>query len=121
MEFSSYARQAGQKDVDIMLNPSLDYPKSEGPNKSLRAIENGFSLVRPVYNGYSYAVDYNGKLLAHMDSDETENGIMYADVPTKGMKTLYSMIGDLLGWLCVLGLGASIVISITGRGRKKPK
>jgi apolipoprotein N-acyltransferase len=74
-----------------------------------------------VYNGYSYAVDYNGKLLAHMDSDETENGIMYADVPTKGVKTIYSTIGNLLGWLCVLGLGACVVMSIIGRVHKKHK
>ena len=68
---------------------------------SLRAIENEFSMVRPVYNGFSHA--YNGKILAHMDSDKTEDGIMYADVATKGVRTIYSAIGDLLGWLCVLG------------------
>jgi apolipoprotein N-acyltransferase len=50
-----------------MLNPSYDIPKSTGSSYSLRAIENGFSLVRPVYNGYSYVIDYNGKILAHMD------------------------------------------------------
>lgn len=121
MEFSSYVMQAGQKEVDIMLNPSLDYPKSKGPNNSLRAIENGFSLVRPVYNGYSYAIDYNGKILIHMDSDETETGIMYADVPTKGVKTIYSTIGNLLGWLCVLGLFGCIALRIIfpTRDRKK--
>jgi apolipoprotein N-acyltransferase len=101
-----------------MLNPSLDYPKSEGPNNSLRAIENGFSLVRPVYNGYSYAIDYNGKILTHMDSDATETGIMYADVPTKGVKTIYSTTGNLLGWLCVLGLLGSIVFIIKSRKKK---
>ena len=119
LSFPPYARQAGQKHVDIMLNPSYDVPKSTGPLYSLRAIENGFSLVRPVYNGFSYAIDYHGKILAHMDSDHTEDGIMYADVPTKGVKTLYSIIGDLLGWLCVLGLGACVVMSIKDRVHKK--
>jgi len=118
-EFPPYMRQAGKKNVDIMLNPSYDYPKSTGPSNSLRAIENGFSLIRPVYNGYSYAVDYNGKILAHMDSDKTEDGIMYADVPNKGVKTLYSIIGDILGWLCVLGFVTFVVISIIGRVYKK--
>lgn len=119
MEFTSYVMQAGQKEVDIMLSPSLDYPKSEGPINSLRAIENGFSLVRPVYNGYSYAQDYNGKILTHMDSDETETGIMYADVPTKGVKTVYSTIGNLLGWLCVLGLFGGIALNIILSIRQK--
>jgi len=59
-------RKAGKKKVDIMLNPSYDIPKSTGPSNSLRAIESGFSLIRPVYNGYSYAVDYNGRILAYM-------------------------------------------------------
>jgi apolipoprotein N-acyltransferase len=119
MSFPPYARQAGQKNVDIMLNPSYDVPKSTGPLYSLRAIENGFSMVRPVYNGFSFAVDYNGKILAEMDSDNTEDGIMYANVPTKGIKTIYSIIGDLLGWLCVLGFVAFVVMSIMGRVHKK--
>ena len=67
MSFAPYLRQAGKKKVDIMLNPSYDIPKSTGSSYSLRAIENGFSLVRPVYNGYSYVIDYNEKILAHMD------------------------------------------------------
>jgi apolipoprotein N-acyltransferase len=119
MEFPPYIRQAGKKKVDIMLNPSYDIPKSTGPCNTLRLIENGFSLVRPVYNGYSYAMDYNGKLLAHMDSDRTEDGIMYADVPTKGARTIYSIIGDLFAWLCVLGFLGFIVVAIRERMRTK--
>jgi len=118
-EFPPYMRQAGKKNADIMFNPSYDIPKSTRPSNSLRAIENGFSLVRPVYNGYSYAVDYNGNILAHMDSDKTEDGIMYADVPTNGVRTLYSIIGDLLGWLCVLGFVVFVVMSIIGRVHKE--
>jgi apolipoprotein N-acyltransferase len=119
MSFPPYIRQAGKNNVDIMLGPSYDFPKSTSPSYALRAIENGFSFVRPVYNGISFAVDYEGKILAQMDSDKTENGIMYADVPGKGVKTIYSIIGDLLGWLCVLGFVAFVVMSIIGRAHKK--
>ena len=112
MNFPAYIRQAGKHNVDIMLSPSYDWPKSTSPSYALRAIENGFSFIRPTYNGISFAEDYNGKILAQMDSDKTENGIMYADVPTKGVKTIYSIIGDLLGWLCVLGLGVFVVMSV---------
>lgn len=119
LSFSAYARQGGEQHVDIMLNPSYDVPKSKGPLYALRTIENGYSIVRSVYNGYSYAVDHNGKLLADMDSDNTDPGIMYADVPTKGVNTIYATLGDLLGWLCVLGLGVFVVMSIKGRVHKK--
>ncbi len=118
MSFPPYARQAGEQRVDIMLNPSYDAPKSSGPIYYLRAIENGFSMVRPTYNGYSYAVDPNGKLLAHMDSDETTDGIMYADVPTKGVNTLYAKFGDLLGWFCVVGLLGFLALNIILRKRQ---
>jgi apolipoprotein N-acyltransferase len=121
MSFPPYARQAGEQGVNIMLDPSYDVPKSSGPAYSLRTIENGFSMVRPVYNGYSYAMDHNGKLLAGMDSDNTATGIMYADVPTKGVKTIYSTVGDLLGWLCVVGFLGLILLSIVLSVSKKRK
>lgn len=121
LSFSAYARQTGEQQVDIMLNPSYDVPKSKGAIYYLRAIENGFSMVRPVYNGYSYAVDHNGKLLASMDSDKTDDGIMYADVPTQGVNTIYATIGDLLGWLCVFGLLGFIPLTIILSIRQKKK
>lgn len=119
MAFSPFMRQAAQDNVDIMLSPSYDWPKSPVPWYLLSTLENGFSFVRPTYNGFTYAADYHGNVLATMDSDETEDGIMYADVPTKGMRTIYPMIGDALGWLCVLGLGACVVMAVIGRVRKK--
>lgn len=119
MSFPPYARQAGELQVDIMLNPSFDVPKSGGPMYSMRAIENGFSMVRPVYNGYSYAVDANGKLLASMDADETDTGILYADVPTKGVNTIYTKIGDLLGWICVAGFLGFLPLNIILRKKQK--
>jgi apolipoprotein N-acyltransferase len=66
-------------------------------------------------------VDHNGKLLAEMDSDYTDTGIMYADVPTKGVNTIYVMLGDLLGWLCVFGLLGLILLSIVLSIRQKKK
>ena len=37
--------------------------------------------------------------------DETDDGIMYTDVPMKNLKTLYTKVGDVLGGLCVFGRG----------------
>ena len=104
MSFPSYLRQAPKDNVDIMLSPSYDWPKSPAAWYLTSTIENGFSFVRPTYNGYSYAADYHGKELAHMDSDQTEKGIMYSDIPVKGIKVLYPILGDLLGWLSVIFL-----------------
>jgi len=117
MSFPSYMRQASKDNVDIMLSPSYDWPKSSEPWYLLNTIENGFSLIRPTYNGFTYAADYHGNVLATMDSEETEDGIMYANVPIRGISTLYPIIGDLLGWLCVICFVGLIFIS----KRKKEK
>jgi apolipoprotein N-acyltransferase len=101
MAFPSYLKQAARAHVDIMLSPSYDWPKSPAAWYLTSTIENGFSFVRPTYNGYSYAADYHGNELTHMDSDQTEDGIMYSDIPVQGTKVLYPIIGDLFGWLCV--------------------
>lgn len=107
MDFPRFIRQAGRKHVDIMLSPSYDWPRSTGPSYLTRTIEYGFSMVRPTYNGISFAADHNGHVLAEMDSDHSTSGIMYANLPTQGIHTLYTNIGDLLGWLCVLGVVVS--------------
>ena len=112
MNFQSYIRQAGKMNADIMLSPSYDWPKSTSPGYYQRAIENGFSFVRPTYNGITFAEDFNGRILGRMDSDDTIDGIMYADVPTKGVKTIYATIGDIPGWLCVFGLSVYVIMSI---------
>jgi apolipoprotein N-acyltransferase len=122
MEFAHYIRQAGRADVDIMLSPAYEFPKGLIVSPVyIRTIENGFSLVRPTYNGYSIAVDHNGKILNQMDSDETKDGILYADIPTQGVNTLYTQIGDVLGWICVVGLLGLIPLSIVLRIKQKKK
>ncbi len=112
MTFQGYVKQAGRKDVDIMLAPSYDWPKSTGPSYTLRAIENGFSFVRATYNGVSFAEDYNGNILTQMDSDKTSSGIMYAEIPIGGIKTLYPLMGDFLGWCCVVSMLAMIFVPV---------
>jgi hypothetical protein len=43
---------------------------------------------------------------------------MYADIPTKGVKTLYPRVGKLIGWLSALGLLLLIVSAIKNRKNK---
>ena len=53
-----------------------------------------------------------------MNSDQSEDGIMDADVPVKGMKVLYPKIGDLLGWISLALIAVLIGLSFF---RKYPK
>ncbi len=118
MEMAKYIKQAGKAGVDIMFSSAYEWPKSWLPSNTHKTIENGFSLVRPTYNGITYAQDYNGNILNQMDFDETDTGIMYADIPTKGVTTLYPRVGKLIGWLSALGLLILIVSAIKNRKKK---
>jgi apolipoprotein N-acyltransferase len=37
-----------------------------------------------------------------MDLEQSKDGLLYADVPVKGIGTFYSRWGDLLGWASLL-------------------
>ena len=120
IDMTKYMVQAGRQNVDIMISPAYEWPTNLVINYGyMRAIENGFSLIRPTYNGISFAMDFNGNILSQMPFDEAGDGIMYADVPTKGVKTLYPQIGNIFGWLCVVGLLGLIPTTIVLRIKQK--
>jgi apolipoprotein N-acyltransferase len=125
LEFPAYVREAGRKKADIVLSPAFDFPKGITPSNTysqmLRTIENGFSLVRAVSNGLSVAVDYHGRILSSMNYFTTSNEIMYADVPRKGTRTIYTCIGDILAWLCTLGFVVVLLFSIKSVARRTSK
>ncbi len=106
MDFPGLIRQAGQKRADILLAPYLDW-RAIAPLHAriavFRAIENGVSLVRPASNGLSLAVDYQGRVLAAMDHFAARDRVLRAQIPTRGVATVYSRVGDLFAWLCVGG------------------
>ncbi|MCK5199655.1 MAG: hypothetical protein KAR21_14950, partial [Spirochaetales bacterium] len=117
MEFSRFMRQAAEKRADIVLAPSFESSHSLAITYSqmLRAVEYGFSFVRPCANGLSIAIDYQGRVLTSLNSFTSPGEIMYAEVPTKGVSTLYGFIGDLFAWLCCLALAAFVVLGLLKR------
>lgn len=104
MDFPSHIRQAGKKNIDILLVPSSDWKEIDPIHTemaSFRAVENGFNFVRQVQNGYSLSTDYLGDTISSMDFFNTEDKVMLSHVPTKGTRTIYSLIGDFFAWICV--------------------
>jgi apolipoprotein N-acyltransferase len=119
IDMAKYMVQAGRQGVDIMFSSSYEWPQNLVINFGyMRGIENGFSLVRPTYNGITFVSDFNGKILNQMAFDDAGGGIMYADVPTKGVKTLYPHIGDVFGWVCVAGFMGIVMGSLFMRKSK---
>jgi apolipoprotein N-acyltransferase len=107
MDFPGLLKQARVQRADIMLVPSNDW-KAIDPWHShmarFRGIEQGFNMVRHVSNGLSLAADYQGRVLKSMDHFTSVDRVLISHVPTRGVRTVYSRIGDAFAWLCVVGL-----------------
>ncbi|MGI9542366.1 MAG: nitrilase-related carbon-nitrogen hydrolase, partial [Cyclobacteriaceae bacterium] len=102
-DFNPFMKQTGDLETDILLVPSGDW-KAIAPYHSymaaMRGIENGVSVVRPVSRGTSLATDAYGNVLASSDFFASEDKVITALVPTKGINTIYNRIGDLLAYAC---------------------
>ncbi len=119
MDFPGLLQQAGRQNVDIMLVPSNDWPEIDPWHSHmarLRAIEQGFNLVRHVSKGFSIATDYQGRVLASMDHYVTEERNLVSHVPTRGVTTIYAKVGDFFTWLCIAGLLGLVIRSRFGAG-----
>jgi apolipoprotein N-acyltransferase len=121
-DFPSTDRQAGQAGADIMLVPSNDWGEIDPYHTQLitfRAIENGYSLVRPTSYGLAMTVDYEGHVLAASDYFTPNPQVMVAYVPMQGVRTLYATIGDLFAWLSLAGLVVLIGVAIARRPKAR--
>ncbi len=107
MDFPSLINQTSNMDIDIMLVPGNDWKNIRPFHTyvaSLRAIEHGFNMVRSVSQGFSASFNYKGQVLSSQDFFNTDDAILYSDVPTKGQKTVYSVLGNWFAYLCIIFL-----------------
>lgn len=103
--FQALSRQAAARGVDILAVPANDWREItplHGEMVRMRAIENGFSVVRATSNGLSLLTDPLGRVLARVSSFATPGATATADVPVRQVRTLCGDVGDQLGGLAML-------------------
>ena len=114
-DFPQLLAQGGASGTDIMLDPSNDWHAIDPWHTqmaSFRAIEQGFNLTRQTSQGLSATFDYQGRRLASMDGYHTTDYAMISEIPTKGVRTIYSRLGDWFAWVCMAGLALLAVQSL---------
>jgi len=117
MDFPPLLRRVGRARADILLVPASDNTTIQHLHHVqavFRAVENGVSMLRATRWGLSSAVDPLGRTLAMMEDSVAGQKAMVAQLPTAGVPTLYSRIGDLFAWLCVVGLLGVIALGVWG-------
>ncbi len=121
MDFPAFIRKAGRSRADIMLVPAHDWRELGGLHDDLavfRAVENGFSLLRPDNDAISVATDYLGRPLAALDYFATKDPVIVANIPTRGTSTVYTRAGDAFARLVIAGFAILVFMSIV---RKKSR
>lgn len=111
LDFPQYIKAA--RGTDILLAPSNDWKEIDPIHTDMskfRAIEQGFNLIRQTSFGLSMGADYTGKVISEMDHFTDGNKVLITQLPTKGTKTIYSMIGDSFIAFCLLLLVSIIII-----------
>ncbi len=114
LDTPSFIRQVGQAGVDVMLAPSADWKEVaqwHPQGAKLRAVENGFALVRPVSRGMFLLTDQYGRSLATLDWFSTPEPVMAVTVPVQHVATIYTRIGDSFAWACIGGLALMAVLA----------
>lgn len=114
-DFINNIAQSGSNGTDILLSPAHDWREINpihGQMTAFRAIENGITVIRQANLGFSVVTDPYGRTLAAMDHYTASDRTMVAQVPTKGVRTIYSVIGDLFGWLSAIGFVAITIWAV---------
>lgn len=107
-------------DSDILMLPAADwegFTPHHSQKAQLRAIENGYSIVRQDAYGSAVAYDVQGRALAEVDYFRTDQQTLVAQVPTQGRPTVYSAVGDVFAWTCVAALAALGLLALARRVR----
>jgi apolipoprotein N-acyltransferase len=117
-DFPALMRQA--PDVDLMLVPSNDwveYGQTHTEKATLRAIENGYSLVRQDSRGLSRVIDPQGRTLAQADFFTTDQQTVVAQVPVTGIRTIYGAVGDVFAWSSI----GALALLVAAAARSVPR
>lgn len=111
MDFPDLGRSAGE--ADLALVPGSDWAAIDPLHPSMvamRAVENGYALIRPSRQSRSVAYDAYGRVLAQTEWRGVGQPKVELDAPIAGVTTLYERWGDWFALLC-----AAALLALTAR------
>ena len=120
MDFTPLLREYGRAASGLMLVPAWDFNRDRawhGHIAIMRAVEDGFSLVRSARNGYLTVADNRGRILRETRSDaRMPFTTLLATVPVRHSRTIYLLLGDWFAWLsCALLVACIARLFVAGR------
>ncbi|MCR5041338.1 MAG: hypothetical protein K6C36_04465 [Clostridia bacterium] len=111
--------------ADVLFVPSWDWrgvKRAHTDLSAFRAVENGYAVVKPSYDGVSAAIDRQGRVIARFDTaDVGFDAVQLADVPVKGVPTVYAKIGGAIDLVFLLSgfILAALGVAVLRRNKRK--
>ena len=111
MHAPDLGRTYGRLGVQLMVVPAFDFDRDGWLSDRLsvlRGVESGYAIVRASRHGVSSVSDRYGRILAEASSASEGVVVLRGEAPLSGNPTIYSHIGDAVGWallLAALSLG----------------
>jgi apolipoprotein N-acyltransferase len=105
MDFPDTIRLDGARGVRLMAVPAGDMGIDRwqhGIMSVMRGVENGFAIVRPAHDGLAFASDAQGRLVAVKKVAPAGLTMVVGDLPLGPGPTLYTRIGNVFPWICVI-------------------
>jgi apolipoprotein N-acyltransferase len=106
-------RRYAEQGARLMIVPALDFTVdawSQSRVQLMRAVENGYAMVRPARLGYLLLADPHGRVLAQTQADTSAPvASITADLPLRAGTTLYTRWGDWFGYLSLLGTAVALL------------
>ena len=115
-DFTAPARSYGRAGVGLMLAPAWDFRVDgiwHGHIAVMRAVEDGFSLVRAARNGLLTVADDRGRIVAETASNAAPFAILLTSVHTGHDETVFLELGDWFAWCAIALLAAVIARALT--------
>ena len=121
MHFASLGRGFAAREAAVMLVPAWDFHDDAwmaANMTKLRGVENGYTVVRSARDGLLSVSDPYGRMLTVAKSSAYPGTSLFAPASVgPQIRTIYTRIGDALGWLCVAGMLALIAALLVRRRR----
>lgn len=107
LDFTDASRKLTSQGAQFIAVPSMDFPgiaEIHYTQMVLRAVENRVAMVKADTAFDSAIVGPDGKVVDWVADPGTTEAILVADVPLGSRRTLYTRLGDWVGWLSVAGM-----------------
>jgi apolipoprotein N-acyltransferase len=122
LDFTDSARAVAKRGANVLAVSSNDVPgitEKHYAHLVFRSIETRLPTVKADGQFDSSVIDPYGRIVDRHLSKQGSRATLIADIPTGSGDTLYVRFGDWLGWLCVAGLIAVLMLGLVTRFRRR--